>query len=113
MRSNWTLAFAAAAAFMALVPVARADVCGDNRSTCSDPFPECWFNPSRSEYACSARGLNHCGSAYRSYSCTPPSNCLGDGSAPPYCSTPSRFLAPHRRPGVTPINFPYLPATKK
>jgi hypothetical protein len=81
------------------VSPASADECGkigDTTYTCDDPAsPECWFNPTRSEWACSPRGAVHCAALNRSYSCQTGTQCLGDGSAPPYCSDPARL--PHRR----------------
>jgi hypothetical protein len=112
-RKGWVFASVLATAITATALVARADTCGDNRHSCNDPAsPECWFNPSRSEYACSPRGWNHCGARSRSYSCQPPSNCLGDGSAPPYCSSRSSLINPLRLPGVTPASFHYVEASQ-
>lgn len=111
MRNGWVFASVLATAMMASALVARADVCADGQHSCDDTgAPECWFNPSRSEYACSPRGWNHCGARYKSYSCPPSANCLGDGSAPPYCSSPSSFIKPLPLPGVTPASFRYVQA---
>lgn len=99
MRRSWLFAGLFALAFTGLTSPASADECGtvgDTKYTCDDPAsPECWFNPTRSEWACSPRGAVHCAAAYRSYSCQTGTQCLGDGSAPPYCSDPASLL--HRR----------------
>lgn len=110
MRNIWIFASVLAAAIGAAAPPAQADLCADSRYVCNDPTPECWFNSARSEYACSARGWNHCASRFRSYSCEPPTNCLGDGSAPRYCTSLSRFITPRRLPNITPAGFSYVPA---
>src|SRR5271157_3219842 len=115
MRNSLVFAIVLATAIMATTataPKARADTCADSRYHCDDPSPECWFNPSRSEYACSPRGWNHCASRYKSYSCQPPSNCLGDGSAPPNCTNPSSFNNPRHLPDIIPASFLYEPAKR-
>jgi hypothetical protein len=67
------------------IPAALADQCTDTES-CDDPaFPQCNFNPQRSEWKCTARGAVFCAAAAQSYTCAPGQQCNGDGSAPPYC----------------------------
>ena len=113
MRNSLVFVLVLATTFMATAPVTRADTCSDNRHHCDDPAsPECWFNPTRSEYSCSARGWTHCGALHKSYSCRPSSNCLGDGSAPPYCSSSSSSINFRRLPDVIPASFLYVPAKR-
>ena len=86
MRSYWVLVSLVLAVAAQLIPGASADQCSNPEYSCDEPSPECWYNPARQEYACSPRGWNHCAASHQSYSCEPGTYCLGDGSAPPYCS---------------------------
>jgi hypothetical protein len=105
MRKGYVFAVALAMIGIGCGPLARADTCADNQHVCADPSPECWFNPTRGEYGCSPRGWNHCGALNKTYSCEPPTNCLGDGSAPPFCSSPSRFNDRRLAPRTTPASY--------
>lgn len=109
MRSHWVLVSLVSAVAAQLIPGAFADQCSDPEYSCDEPSPECWYNPTRQEYACSPRGWNHCAASHQSYSCEPGTNCLGDGSAPPYCTqrqslkrerNQSRAVAATKRPSV-------------
>ena len=66
-------------------PAALADQCTE-KLQCNDPgFPECHFNPSRSEWKCTGRGVVFCAAMTRSYTCAAGQQCNGDGSTQPYC----------------------------
>jgi hypothetical protein len=64
---------------------AFADQCTQTLQ-CADPgFPECHFNPQRSEWKCTQRGATFCAAAAQSYTCPQGQQCNGDGSQTPYC----------------------------
>jgi len=67
------------------IPQAAADVCtvypdGKPNLSCDSPgLPACFFNPSRSEWACIPRNTVACSSQYASWYCDAGKSCYGDG----------------------------------